>query len=101
MVTNAPLRRPHHLLPEWVIVPGPSHHQTTTKTAITVGITVRNLLQAVSPPGGVANAPRGKREAQGGVQPVTCIQVKLAAWSWTESATCSGKGSTKSGVRNI
>lgn len=29
------------------------------------------------------------------------VQIKLAAWSWTESATCSGKRSTKSGVINI
>lgn len=29
------------------------------------------------------------------------MPIKLAAWSWTESVICSGKGSTKSGVRNI
>lgn len=102
MVTNAPPHRPrrHHL--ERVTIPDPSHHQMTTRTAIKVGTTVRNQLRAAT--GSEENTPIGKREVQEEVQLLTrtlSTRIKLAAWSWTESDTCSGNGSTKSGAINI
>lgn len=64
MVTNAPLRRPHHLHLDWVTAPGPSLHRITAKKATTVGITVKNLHRAGIAPGGEGKAPKGEREGQ-------------------------------------
>ncbi|TMS15021.1 E3 ubiquitin-protein ligase RBBP6 [Larimichthys crocea] len=44
MVTNVLLRRPRHPHLECLTLPGPSHHRIVAKPAITVGITIRNLL---------------------------------------------------------
>lgn len=101
MVTSDPLRHPHHLPLDWVTGPGPSPHQITAKEAITVGITVRNLHRAGITPGGEGKTPKRKRTAQRRVQ--TCMlsmKNKITPPSWTYRATCSGKGSTKSGVTN-
>lgn len=104
MVINDPLHRPHRPHLDWVTVPGPSLHWITAKKAIAVGITVRNLHLADTVLGDKGRAPKGEQEAQRRVQVVTCLlnmQNKVTASNWTDSATCSGNRSTKSGVRNI
>ncbi len=81
-VTNAPLHHPHRLHLEQA-VPSPSHRRVTAKPAITVSVTVRNPPRAATAAGGEGSDPTGKKEAQRGVQLVTCtltMQVKLAAW---------------------
>lgn len=102
MVINAPLRRPHHPHLDWVTVPGPSLHWITAKKAITVGITVGNLHLADTLLGVKGRAPQGEQEAPRRAQVVTCLlSTQNKVTKWTDSDTCSGNRSTKSGVRNI
>lgn len=102
MVINARahLHRPRRLHLEGLVIPGPSLYQAE-RTAITVAILARSHLQAATTPGSGENAQGRKRHARRTVFPETHAQVEQTAWSWTGSATCSGRMSTKSGMRNI
>lgn len=100
-VTNARLRRPHRPRLGWIAVPGPSLHWTTAKKAILTITMVRNHHQAGTAPGGEEKAPAEEREAQRRVPCMPSTLSEIAALIWSNNATCSGKGSTRSGVRNI
>lgn len=98
-VTNAPLRHPHRLRLESATTPGPSRRRTTAKKPTTVGTTVKNPPLAGAAPGGGGNAVR-KAAAQKRTTGTSSARELAPAWSWTSSATSSGKGTTKSGVTN-
>lgn len=100
MVTSAPLRHPHHLHLDSATIPGPSLRQIIARKVTTVGITVRNPPQAGAAPGGAENVVR-KAAARRRVTVTISVQNQIPASSWTGSAICSGKGSTKSGATNI
>lgn len=106
LVTNVPPRRPPRPRREAATAPGTSRRRTPAKeAATTVGTTVRNPLRAAAaapPPGGEGRMTRGRREPRGGAYLDTCtLSTPIRVAAWTESATCGGAASTKSGVINI
>lgn len=100
MATSAPLRHPHHLHLDSATIPGPSPHQIITRKVTTAGITVRNPPRAGAALGRGENGVR-KAAARRIVTVPISMQKQTPAWSWTGSAICSGKGTTKSGATNI
>lgn len=100
MVTSAPLHHPHHLHLDSAAISGPSLHQIIARKVTTVGITVGSPPQAEAAPGGGENALR-KAAARRRVRLTISLQIQIPARSWTSSAICSGKGTTKSGATSI